>query len=72
MAKSITVTLPDDVKQSLEQVAQAEGVTPDELIGRAIKQHLFLQRFRSLRERMSAKAQKHGILTDQDVFDHVS
>lgn len=72
MANSITITLPDDVKQALDQMAQTEGITPDEVIGRALKQHLFLRRFRSLRERMSAKAQKQGILTDQDVFDRVS
>ncbi len=72
MVQSITVTLPSDVQQALDAASEREGVSRDELIGRAIRQHLFLRQFRSLRERMSAKASRQGIVTDQDVFDRVS
>jgi len=69
---SITVTLPVDVEQALDEFSKKEGVSPDELIRRAIKQHVFLRQFRSLRERLAAKAKSQGIVTDQDVFDRVS
>ncbi len=72
MAQPITVTLPADVQEALEDLSQKEGVSPDEVIGRAVKQHLFLRQFRSLRERLSEKAKRQGIVTDQDVFDRVS
>lgn len=72
MVQSITVTLPADVKQALDELSQKEGVSPDEVVRRAVKQHVFLRQFRSLRERMSAKAKSQGIVTDQDVFDRVS
>lgn len=72
MAQSITVTLPADVKQALDDFARKQRISPDELIGQAVKEHLFLRQFRSLRARMSAKAQTQGIVTDQDVFDRVS
>jgi predicted transcriptional regulator len=72
MAQAITVTLPADVTRALQELATKEGVAPDQLVERAVKQHLFLRRFRSLRERMAAKAQSQGIVTDQDVFDRVS
>ena len=72
MAQPITVTLPADVKQALDELSQKEGVSPDEVVGRAVKQHVFLRRFRSLRERLSAKAKDQAIITDQDVFDRVS
>jgi len=72
MLQPITVTLPADIKQALDELARQEGVAPDEVVGRAVKQHLFLRQFRSLRERMSAKAQSQGVVTDQDVFDRVS
>ena len=72
MVQSITVTLPADVKQALDELSQKEGVSPDEVVGRAVKEHVFLRQFRSLRERMSAKAKSQGIVTDQDVFDRVS
>ena len=69
MVQSITVTLPTDIQQALDDASEKEGVSRDELVGLAIKQHLFLRRFRSLRERLSAKASGQGIVTDEDVFD---
>lgn len=72
MAQPITVTLPADVKQAVDELSQKEGLSPDEVISRAVKQHVFLRQFRSLRERMAAKAKNHGIVTDQDVFDRIS
>ncbi len=70
--QSITVTLPVDVKQALDELSKKEGVSPEEVVGRAVKQHVFLRQFRSLHERMAAKARNQGIVTDQDVFDCIS
>ena len=72
MVQSITVTLPADVKQAVDELSKKEGVSLDEVVGQAVKQHVFLRQFRSLRERMAAKAKNQGIVTDQDVFDRVS
>ena len=72
MVQSITVTLPADVKQAVDELSKKEGVSLDEVVGQAVKQHVFLRQFRSLRERMAAKAKNQGIVTDQDVFDHIS
>ncbi len=72
MSQTISITLADDVQIALDELSRSEGVSRDELVGQAVKQHLFLRRFRSLRERMSAKAATQGINTNQDVFDRVS
>ena len=72
MVQSFTVTLPADVKQAVDELSKREGISPDEVVGQAVKQHVFLRQFRSLRERMAAKAKDQGIATDQDVFDRVS
>jgi hypothetical protein len=72
MTQSITVALPADLKTALDTVTRREGVSPDEVVGQALKEHLFLRQFRQLRERMTAKAASHGVITDQDVFDQVS
>ena len=72
MTQTITVTLPADVKQAVDELSQKEGVPPDEVVGQAVKQHIFPRQFRSLRERMSAKAKSQGIVTDQDIIDRVS
>jgi hypothetical protein len=72
MDKPITITLPPDLKAALDDLSRKEGIPADEVVGRAIKQRFFLQQFRSLRERLSAKAKAQGIACDQDVFDRVS
>jgi predicted transcriptional regulator len=72
MTQSITVELPADLKTALDAVARREGVSSDEVVGQALKEHLFLRQFRHLRERLSAKAASQGVITDQDVFDRVS
>ncbi|MDH3717891.1 MAG: ribbon-helix-helix domain-containing protein [Planctomycetota bacterium] len=72
MVQSITVTPPADIKQAVEELSQEQGVSPDEVVSQAVKQHVFLKQFRSLRERLAAKAKEQGVITDQDVFDRIS
>ena len=69
---TLTVTVPAEIRQSLDDVIRQEGISPSELVSEALKEYLFLRRFRLLRERMTPKAQAQGICTDQDVFDRVS
>lgn len=72
MVQPITVTLAPDITQAVDELSKQEGISPDQVVGQAVKQHIFLRRFRSLRERLAAKAKDQGIVTDQDVFDRVS
>ncbi len=72
MSNTISISLPADIQLALDEVSRAEGVPRDEVVNRALKQHLFLRQFRTLRERMAAKAAEQGITSDQDVFDRVS
>lgn len=72
MQETITVTLPDDVRRALDAFVREEGIPAADVVGQAVKEHLFLQRFRSLRERMAARARNQGVVTDQEVFDRVS
>jgi hypothetical protein len=72
MQEPITVYLDADVKTALDDTSRREGISTSELVGRAVKNDLFSRKFRSLRERLAANTQSHGIVTDQDVFDRVS
>lgn len=71
MNHPITVSLLANVQQAIDEISKAEGVSVDEIVGQAVKQHVFLRQFRSLRERLAAKAQSQVIVTDRDVFDRV-
>ncbi len=72
MVQPITVTLPADIEQAADELSKKEGVSLDAIVAEAVKQHVFLRQFRSLRERMAAKAKNQGVVTDQDVFDRIS
>ena len=72
MTQPLTITLPVEVQQALEAYSLREGVSAEDVVNVAVKQHLFLRQFRSLRERMIAKNESIGTLTDEDVFDRVS
>ncbi len=72
MRSTITISLPEKIRDQLDQVAEKEGVTRSDLVRQSICDHLFIRQFRGLRRTMVAKASQHGIYTDQDVFDRVS
>ena len=69
---TITITLPQEIKLAVDDVMRKEGISSSELINQAVREYLFLRRFRLLRDRMVPRAQAQGIYTDQDVFDRVS
>lgn len=70
MSQKIIVSLPEETKAALDDAMREEGVSQSELIEIALKDYLFIRRFRNLRERMMARAPE--TYTDQDVFDRIS
>jgi predicted transcriptional regulator len=69
MSQPITINLPDETRNALDQAAGEEGLSENALIEKALTDFLFLRQFRNLRERMISKGNSR---TDQDVFDLVS
>ncbi|MEW6718157.1 MAG: CopG family transcriptional regulator [Chloroflexota bacterium] len=72
MQNTITITLPSDVRDSLNKLVRKEGISADDFIYQAVREYLFIRQFRLLRERLNPKARARGVYTDQDVFDRVS
>ena len=72
MSKAIEVTLPDKVVASLGDLARKERRSEQELILEALDRYIFIRRFRAIADHMTAKAEKMGIHSEQDVFDRVS
>ena len=72
MDQPISFSLPDDVATALDQAVRDEGISSNELIGKAVRQYIFLRKYRLLRDRLSSEARAQGIVSDQDVFDRVS
>ena len=72
MRSTITISLPEEVRAELDRVSKNEGVSRSDIVRESVRDYLFLKRFRSLRKRLTDKAARRGIYTDQDVFDRVS
>lgn len=70
MKETLTITLSSDLKLALEDLTQAEGLSTDSLISKAVEDFLFIYRFRSLRDRLMQKAE--ASYTDEDIFEMVS
>ncbi len=56
MQTSITVTLPADVSQALDEFIRQEGNSRDLVVSQAVDEHLILQRSRSLQDGEQAEA----------------
>lgn len=72
MRETVTVSLPRRIRQELDRVARREGLSRSDVLRVALEEHLFVRRFRALRQKMTVAAQARGIFTDEDVFNRVS
>jgi metal-responsive CopG/Arc/MetJ family transcriptional regulator len=70
MSEPFTINLPDETRAALDDAVREEGVSQSALIEKALKDYLFVRRFRTLRERMLSE--RSETYDDQDVFDQVS
>ncbi len=70
MSETIIVDLPEETKAALDDAAREEGASRSEIIDSALKDYLFIRRFRNLRERMMTQTSE--TYTDEEVFDRVS
>jgi hypothetical protein len=70
MSVTLTIDLPEDVRNVLGNAAKEEGMQEGEYAARALRAYLFMRRFRRLRERLAAESK--AIHTDDDIFDLVS
>jgi predicted transcriptional regulator len=70
MSVTLTVELPDEVKETIDQAASEEGISESAFTERALTDYLFLRRFRKLRTQMISESKK--TYTDEEIFNLVS
>lgn len=70
MSETIVIDLPEETKAALDDAVREEGASRSKLVDSALKDYLFIRRFRSLREQMMAQIPE--TYTDEEVFDRVS
>ena len=67
----MTISVPSGVKREIDRIANKDGLSRSDVVREALDQHLFVRRFRDLRQRMMARAQAQGVFTDEDVFNRL-
>jgi predicted transcriptional regulator len=68
MKKPITVRLPDDLREELQDMASAENIPVSDIVRESIRKYISVHRFRRLRNRVLPFAEAQGLLTDEDIF----
>lgn len=72
MRESISISIPADLKADLDRFTEAEGVSRSDLFREALREYLFIRRFRELRRELMPYAAAQGLYTDEDVFREFS
>ncbi len=68
MKKPITVRLPDDLREDLQDLAGLENIPVSDIVRESIRKYILVHRFRRLRNRILPFAEAQGLLTDEDIF----
>ena len=72
MSHAITIRLPEAIEKELEEFISEEHLSKSEAIRKAIKDFLFIRKFRKLRREILPYAEAAGLYTDEDVFNSIS
>ncbi len=72
MRETVSISLPEDVKEELDEAVAEEGVSRSDLVRQALRDFLFVRQFRRLRQELIPHAEAQGIYSDEDVFKRIS
>jgi len=72
MNQTITIRIPDDLKDSLNEVSISENMAISDIVRDSLKRYLAVYKFRQLRDVTLPFAEAQGILSDEDVFKMIS
>ena len=72
MRESLSISLPPELKREVDRYSDARGVTRSDVVREALREYLFVRRFRALREEFLAYGEAAGLHSDEDVFREVS
>lgn len=70
MEDTLTITLTPELKAILDNLTDAEGISPEKVVQAALQDYLFIRQFRALRSQLLKKAKTP--YTDDDIFEVVS
>lgn len=72
MRHTVAVSLPADLTERLDAVAEEEGTSRSEIVRDALRRYLAQRQFQQVRASVVPFAEAAGFLTDEDVFRSIS
>ena len=72
MRSVLSISLPEKTSSELEKFARSTGRSKSDIVKESINLYLWEAQFRKMQRRLSAKAKKRGIVSEEDVFKAVS
>ena len=72
MRSVLSISLPEKVSSELEKFAKSTGRSKSDIVKESINLYLWEAQFRKMQRRVSAKAKKRGMVSEDDVFKAVS
>jgi metal-responsive CopG/Arc/MetJ family transcriptional regulator len=72
MRSILSISLPENLSTELEKFAKSTGRSKSDIVKESIHLYLWEAQFRKMQKRLSIKAKKLGIISEEDVFKAVS
>ncbi len=72
MNQTLTIRLPEDIRNALEDISRKESRPVSHLVREAPRNYIAVRKFRKLRKRVLPLAEAEGLLTDEEVFREIS
>jgi predicted transcriptional regulator len=69
---TLTLRIPDDLKQQLEDLSRQLQRPTSELVRESIRRYLVTEQLQAIRRATVPLAEAQGFLTDDDIFQAVS
>ncbi len=72
MRHSLTIQIPEEMRKELSEISKEQQKSVSELVRESLREFIAINRFGKLRNTVLPFAEAQGILTDEDVFEHLS
>jgi predicted CopG family antitoxin len=72
MNQTLTLRIPDELREELQEISRAEGKPISDLVREYLQKFIAIYWFRKLRNMVLPFAEVQGILTDEDVYKEIS
>lgn len=72
MRRSLTIRLPDESSETLEEIGRRQGRAPEEVAQDILQRALDVARLRQLRDQLRPQAEAAGFRSEDDILDAIS